>query len=297
MLGLRPKRPPKSAAQKLLGPVWPFLDILLYPYTRTCFRKLLDEKKRKQNYTYTCFYRLPAQLEALTSRIIPWLTGGDPAQELIINVFACSTGAEVYTLASEITRVHPHIPFTIYASDLHDETVARGKAATYSPAEAFCNPDIPDTFITRTFDLVDSQLVVKPEIRAKVEFTRADLLDPALAKHFVPADIVLAQNVFFHLDLSDAATAFTNVLKTAKPRSALLIDGMQLDLKEQLTVEAGLAPLDFKFREIYSESRKHGRKRWWQGYCGLEPILPWQRNPPRRYGTVFLRGASQNCQT
>jgi chemotaxis methyl-accepting protein methylase len=302
MLELRPQKPPKSAARRLLGPGYRFLrnclfyDLLLYPYAQAQYRKNLTEKKRSNSHTYTSFYRVPLQLEALTARVIPWLTEGkDRATKLTINVFACSTGAEVYTIASEIMKAHPHLPFTVYASDLHDETVAQGMAATYSPAEVFHNPDIPDAFVTRTFDLVDGRFVVKPEIRARIEFSCADLLEQALSERFAPADIVLAQNVFCHLYPQDVIRAFTNVLKTAKPRSALLIDGMHLDLKEQLTIEAQLAPLDFKCREIYSYARKtHGAKKWWTKYHGTEPYLPWRPNHPRRYGTVFLRGASQS---
>jgi chemotaxis methyl-accepting protein methylase len=300
MLELRPQRPPKSAARKLLGPGYRFLrnylfyDLLLYPYAQAQYRKNLAEKKRSDSHTYTSFYRVPSQLEALTARVIPWLTGGDQPPELTINVFACSTGAEAYTIASEIMRVHPHLPFKVYASDLHDETVAQGMAATYSPDEVFHNPDIPDAFVTRTFDLVDGRFIVKPQIRARIEFSRADLLDPALAEQFVPADIVLAQNVFCHLYPQDATRAFTNVLKTAKSRAAFLIDGMQLELKEQLTIKAQLEPLDFKCREIYSYARKHGSKKWWTKYHGTEPYLPWRPNHLRRYGTVFLRGASQS---
>ena len=299
MLALRPARQKKSAAQKLIGPSWRFLrntlfyDFLLYPYAQARYSKNQIKKKRSNSHTYTSFYRVPLQLEALTARVIPWVRTGDPTSELVINVFACSTGAEVYTIASEIMRTHPDLRFRIHASDLHDETVAKGISATYTPAEVFHNPDIPDAFVARTFDLVDGLFVVKPAIRSNIEFSRADLLDPALSACFAPADIVLAQNVFCHLDSSDAALAFTNVLKTAKPRSAFLIDGIHLDIKEQLTLQAQLAPLDFKCREIYSYARqKHGSKKWWTKYYGTEPYIPWRRDRLRRYGTVFLRATS-----
>ena len=264
-------------------------DVLMYPYARLAHRRVLRSARRSQSHIYTSFYRSPHQLEALTSHVIPFIGRGIPPRTLSINVVACSTGAEPYVVASELMAKFPELDFHVYASDLHEETIAYAKAARYTSAEVFLNGDIPDEFVARTFDRSGEDLIIKPEIREKVSLARADLLDPTLASQFEPADIVFAQNVLFHLEPADAVTAFHNVLGLLKDRSALFIDGMELDMKERMTAEAGLVPLAYKCREIYSYARRHVPARWWRYCYGAEPYLVFRGGRQRRYGTIFLR--------
>ena len=79
------------------------------------------------------------------------------------------------------------------------------------------------------------------------------------------------------------------VLGLLKDRSALFIDGMELDMKERMTAEAGLVPLAYKCREIYSYARRHVPARWWRYCYGAEPYLVFRGGRQRRYGTIFLR--------
>ncbi|MHC4569046.1 MAG: CheR family methyltransferase [Planctomycetota bacterium] len=272
-------------------------DVLMYPYARLAHRRVLSSGRRSQSHIYTSFHRSPHQLEALTSHVIPFIGRGMPPRNLSINVVACSTGAEPYTVTSELIAKFPELDFNVWASDLHEDTVARAKAAHYTSAEVFLNDDIPDEFVIRTFDRAGDYHVVKPEIRERVSFTRANLLDPTLATRFEPADIVFAQNVFFHLDPADAVIAFDNMLGLLKDRSALFIDGMELDMKEWMTTKAGLTPLGYKCREIYSHARRHSPARWWKYYYGAEPYLVFRRGRQRRYGTIFLRDAEPQASS
>ncbi len=133
--------------------------------------------------------------------------------------------------------------------------------------------------------------MVKPEIRAKASFTQASLLDAeGLAQKFGPSDIVTAQNVLFHLPPELAAQAFQNIARFLKPKSALFIEGMDLDVRVRLTREAGLRPLGRDLRRIYSETRVHTPMDWWKYYWGTEPYLPFRPDKERRYATIFLKG-------
>ena len=264
-------------------------DLLLSPYGHLAHRRVLRASRRNQAHIYTRFYRSPCQIEALLSHVIPFIDQGKVPRKLSINILACSTGAEAYTVASEVMAGCPGLEFSICASDLHEETVARGQAARYTLAEVFQNADIPDRFLERTFERMGEDFVIKPEVRAKVSFTRADLLDPFLATRFEPADIVFAQNVFFHLPPDDAITAFDNVVKLLKSRSALFIDGMELDMKERLTAQADLAPLGYKCRQIHTHARKEVPAQWWRYYYGVEPYPVLRAGRLRRYSTIFLR--------
>jgi chemotaxis methyl-accepting protein methylase len=216
---------------------------------------------------------------------------GQPKRRLEILTFACSNGAEVYTMASWLLQNCPGLDFHITASDLHQEMVERCEAARYTSAEALQSEYITARFVEATFDREGDWYVVKPEVRARASFSVSNLLDgEGLRQKFEPADVVTAQNVLFHLSPENVRRAFENLVGLMKPKSALFIEGMDLDLRVQLTEKFGLEPLDYELRRIYSETRVHTPKDWWKYYWGTEPYIPLRANKKRRYATIFLKG-------
>jgi chemotaxis protein methyltransferase CheR len=252
-------------------------------------RACVATAERSDHHTYTAFYRSPPQLAALTGPVLErLLAGGGP--EVSILVLAASNGAEAYTIASELLARQPDLRFSIVASDLHQEMVDRGVAATYTLAEITQDHDVPPEFLDRTFDRDGDAYTVKPAIRERVTFVQADLLDDHLADHFAPADIVIAQNVLCHMPPDMARQAFANLTPLLKPNAVLLLEGMDLDLRVQLTRAAGLRPLPFSVKRIYAYSRRHMAANWWDYYYGAEPYFALARHRSRRYGTIFVNG-------
>lgn len=267
-------------------------ESLLYPYGLLKHARLLARCDRTQSHTYTCFFRTPSQLEALAGPVLEYLGDAARRRPLEILVLACSNGAEAYTLASFLKMRAPELHFRITAADLHQEMVESARAASYSEHEALHSLFIRPDFVARTFDKVGDRYVVKAEHRARVSFARANLLDPELPRQFPQADIITAQNVLFHLEPDDARRAFDNVVKLLRPKSVLLVDGMDLPLRVELTEKHGLEPLAYKLKEIYEESRVHTPPDWWRYYYGSEPYLPFRRDRARRYCTIFLKRPS-----
>jgi chemotaxis protein methyltransferase CheR len=265
-------------------------DVLLYPYGKLRHRALQASARRSQSHTYTSFYRVPAQLEAFSGPVVDFLTRGRAAcTALTINLFAGSNGAEAYTLASVLRRARPGLDFHIHASDLHEEMVAKAVRGRYTRDEVLHSEEITPEFVAATFDAEGSDYVVKPEVRAHVSFAQANLLDAGIERQYGPADVVVVQNVLFHLDPAQARFAFHNVARFLKERSVLLVDGVDLDLKVELTRAAGFVPLDYRYRDIYDAGRRHIPLAWWRHYYGAEPRSILQSDPVRRYGTIFLR--------
>ena len=93
------------------------------------------------------------------------------------------------------------------------------------------------------------------------------------------------------MEPAPASQAFRNGVRLLKPKSALFIDGMSLDLREKLTSEEGLVPLDYACREIHEFARTHVGERWWNYYYGMEPYASWHRDRLRRFSTIFLKEA------
>lgn len=263
------------------------LGMALVPYGRARQRALLERADRSDSHTYTSFYRSPLQLDALVGPVLAHFERRGILSPSIL-LFAGSIGAEAYTIASELQFRRPELSLRIRASDLHEHTVARAREASYSLHEVKQSLDVPESFLRRTFDIVGDRYVVKPEIRAKVSFEQADLLSPRLADQFAPADIVFAQNVLFHLPPALARKAFAAVANLLTPGGVLFLDGMELDMRVELTHASHLIPLDYKVKEIYRYSRQHIPVRWWRYYYGNEPYMPFARNRLARYGTIFL---------
>jgi chemotaxis protein methyltransferase CheR len=265
---------------------------MLFPYGVRKHKRLLETCDRTSHHTYTCFLRAPAQLSAITGPVLDFL--GAPqrtGRPIEILMFACSNGAEAFTLASWLTLNVPALRFHITASDLHQEMVDRCLAAEYSADEALQSEYITTEFVDATFERRGERYVVKQHIRDKVSFFQANILESNRpSERFVPADIVTAQNVLFHLSPANARIAFANAVSYLKPTGVLLAEGMDTDLRVELTQHHSLQPLVFDLKTIYSETRIHTPQDWWNYYWGTEPYFPLRREKERRYGTIFLRG-------
>ncbi len=289
----------RGPVYRLLRSIYRFLKhrvlfgTLLYPYGMLRHQALLRSADRSQHHTYTAFYRSPIQLQALTGPLTAFCTDrSPPGRRLEILQFACSNGAEAYTMAAALMQAHPALDFHIEASDLHQDLVHKAIAARYSRDEVLHHEHITEEFLAGTFDRDGDGFVVKPGLRARVSFSQASLIDPALDQRFRAADIVVAQNVLFHLDRAAAQAAFENLVRLLRPRAALLIEGMDLDLKVMLTRRHQLVPLRYRCREIHEQSRSHMPLAWWRYYYGAEPYSILRRDRFRRYGTVFTRALS-----
>lgn len=288
----------RDGLRKLPGKAYGFVKskvvygVLAYPYGVRRHSQLLRTVDRRSNHTYTCFYRSPTQLQALSGPVLDFLGRPERSGErLEIVVMACSNGAEAYTIASWLTQHVPDLDFHITATDLHQSMVDKAAMGEYTRDEALHSQYVTPEFVAHTFDIRGDTYVVKPELRARASFSQADLLDGgALRERFAPASLVLAQNVLFHLSPDMARIAFDNLVAMLAPRAVLFIEGMDGDLRVELTKRYGLEPLADNLRRIYSESRVHTPINWWSYYWGSEPYFPFRSDKDRRYGTIFLKG-------
>jgi len=275
----------KHIYQLLLNDV--LFGVILFHYGKFRYKKLIGSAVRSNRHTYTSFYRSPEQLKVLEKQINDFKPFAN--QNLNIAVFAGSNGAEAYTLSSYLGNANPNLKFDIICSDLHKDNIDYAIKAVYDKSALSSPVGIPNDFIKHTFNIEGENFVVKDRVKEKVSFKVSDLLDSNLPDAFSKYDIVFLQNVLFHLNHEDAEFAFRNILKVMKPNALLFVDGMELDMKEKLTFENGLIPVDEKIAEIYSSSRKHIPQDWWNYYYGNEPYSIFNRNNNRRFCTIFKK--------
>lgn len=251
---------------------------------------------RRENILFTEFRRVPTQLAVLAGPVLEFLRAdvdgrADRTDPLRVVLFGCSIGAEPYSIAAALRERSPALRLDMECFDIEPRVVARASAARYTVDEVTRMRHVTPEFIEQTFDRVDSDFVVKPAVAAGVRCSVGNVLDRKLVDSLAPADVVIAQNFLFHLSRADAARAFDHLKSLLAPRSALVIDGMDLDLRTRLTSAAGLEPCAAELERIHSESRLERGYAWPRVYWGLEPFNARRADAARRYSTIFFRGA------
>ena len=270
------------------------LSHTLGPWLHSSLRR---RSQRCHTHSYTCFHRAPTQLAALTGPVLAHVgldrvPGGTQVRPLRVLLYACSNGAEAYTWSAWLALQRPDLEVVIEASDLSPELISQARQGRYTWSELTQGSKVPTWLVAQAFDREGEDYVVNERTRRRVSFSCADIVGDDLRARYGQADVVVAQNVLFHLPPPLARRAFDNVVRTLAPRAALFIEGMDQDLRVSLTQAHALQPLVWRSREIYEEGRRHMPVRWWRFHYGAEPWLPFRRAPWRRYGTVFLKGTA-----
>jgi len=242
--------------------------------------------------TFTRFMRVPTQFEALTDAVVPAVFAQQTSDPLRIIVMGCSNGAEAFSIASVLSRKYPSLDFVIDAYDLSEAMIAQAKSGRFPRDHVDTVHPPSNDFVTSTFDAADEEYIVKPAIARRVSFGVADLFDASMIQRIGTGDVVFAQNVLINFRRARAREAFQQILRLLKPRAALFIDGMDIDLREELTRAAGLHPLDYKIREIHDDARVIRGEVWPWVYWGLEPFAE-RRNWRERYATIYLTRSAQ----
>ncbi len=175
------------------------------------------------------------------------------------------------------------------AADIDAGMIEKASSARYSREEVTKNGFVSEEFVTSTFHRKGDDLEVKPEIRERIAFQIADVLDARLISPIERADIVVAQNFLYHLSRKQSRTAFAHLCSLLKPRAALFVDGMDIDLRHSLTGKAGLRPLDYLIPEIHGDALTLRGAPWPWTYWGLERLDIARADWKQRYATIYLR--------
>ncbi len=248
---------------------------------------------KRQSRTYTQFYRFPHQLRALVERVVPTLRPGGTdagAEPLNIVVFACSSGEEAFSLSWTLRKHYPELGYRIRGFDIVADVVEKARSALFSRDDVRRGPFVTDEFVTGVFEpAAGEQLCVKAEIRAPISFAEGSLLDKPFMESLGKVDMVFAQNVLFHLPRPQAREAFRNIHGVLKTGGALFINGVDTDMRVDMSKRLGLEPLDYLVEEIHNDSRVDRGKRWAGTYVGRKPFTRSGRNWLREQGTIFYK--------
>lgn len=174
----------------------------------------------------TLWFRDTYPFEVLKNRVFPELVKSGVGQRLRIWSAACSSGQEPYSISmtvDEYERASPSQPklgVQIVATELSGAMLAASKAAEYDTLAIARG--LSSERLQRYFELKGpGRWVVKPAVRARVEFRVQNLLDSyaALGKF----DIVFCRNVLIYFSADVKKDILKRIHATLKPGGYLFL--------------------------------------------------------------------------
>tara|TARA_R110002167_G_scaffold18526_12_gene69310 strand:+ start:4828 stop:5643 length:816 start_codon:yes stop_codon:yes gene_type:complete len=157
----------------------------------------------------TWFRRDRTTFDIFSDELLPALTKARPGGHVRMWSAGCATGQEPYSLA--MAALEAGASFEIVATDLSQKALDKARAGTYTGFEI--QRGLRAHSMLRWFEQLDETWVARPELRAAVQFSRANLLDePAADTRF---DVILCRHV-----LTDVEPA----------RRGQIIDGLERQL-------------------------------------------------------------------
>jgi chemotaxis protein methyltransferase CheR len=264
----------------------------------------------------TFFFRNRPELELLRRLV----DRKDRGSSLEISVFACSKGAEVYSIAWTIRSVRPDLKLRLHALDISQEIVEFAERGAYS----LRRPHAPDPVrragtanvdeltwntyrdqgtrqdlsifermteseMEAMFDREGDHVKVKSWLKEGIIWHTGDAADPELVSVLGPQDMVVANRFLCHMKPAAAERCLRNMARLIKPGGYLFVSGVDLDVRTTVAGEMGWKPVTDLLKEIH-EGDVSLRNGWPLEWWGLEPFMTARPNYMTRYACVFQLG-------
>ena len=175
------------------------------------------------NETY--FYREDHQLHCLSSDLLnERVRTRAGAHSLRIWSLPCATGEEPYSIAMWLLENWPEVDtheIEIVGSDIDTECIAAARAGEYG-SRALMRLSAP--LIAKYFEQIsDDRWRISPDLRGSVQFTSANLVDPADIRRHGTFDVIFCRNVLIYFDDSSRRVAAENLFEALAPGGFLCL--------------------------------------------------------------------------
>jgi chemotaxis protein methyltransferase CheR len=163
--------------------------------------------------------RNPEKWDELKAEILPRLRQENP--RLQIWSAGCSNGSEPYSLAMLLNELEPGGPGQILATDLDEEILKAARAGIYSEKDLRnLSPARRARYLTERDGLVS----VRPELKARITFTRQNLLADPFP---VDLDLILCRNVVIYFTESVKDELYRKFHRALRPGGILFVGGTE----------------------------------------------------------------------
>ncbi len=174
----------------------------------------------------TYFFRVPAQLSALQSRVVETISPRKSAafrRQLRVWSAACSTGEEVYTLAILFRLALPDFEIAVLGTDMNEASLEVARRGYYK-GRAF--REVTAKSLSGMLVEDGAGWSVSPEIRKLVTFQRLNLvtdLFPNQERQIANFDVVVCRNVLIYLAPARIPTVMAKLAASCAPTSILVL--------------------------------------------------------------------------
>jgi chemotaxis protein methyltransferase CheR len=169
------------------------------------------------NETY--FYREDHQFRCLTSTLLEVIAPKKrPGETIRIWSVPCSTGEEPYSIAIWLLENWERVDkyeIEIIGSDIDTTVLRTAEAGIYGERSL---QRLPKDLIARYFaQLDDGRYRILPEISGSLQFTRANIVDPAQTTLHRNFDVVFCRNILMYFDEASRRLAAENLFDSLVP--------------------------------------------------------------------------------
>lgn len=188
----------------------------------------------------TYFWREADHLRTLVDRLVPQWIAQNGAFPLRIWCAACASGEEPLSIAMTLDDAGwlARAPIAIQASDASPAAIEKARRGVYRERSL---RNLPVHLRDRYFTRVGGDWLVAPELRSRVEWSVANLIEAGEIERLATAAIVFCRNVFIYFS-TPAIRRVLEVLSRKMPPGGFLLLGAAESI-HQLTD-------DFELREI-----------------------------------------------
>ncbi len=148
----------------------------------------------------TFFFRDKTPFDLFENVIAPSLKTTRMGRQLKIWCAAASSGQEPYSLGMLLDEI-PGLSADILATDMSAPVLEKAKAGIYTQFEV--QRGLPIQRLVKHFDQVGDSWRIKPQLRQKVRFEQANLLDDFA--RYGKMDVIFCRNVLIYFDIQTKA--------------------------------------------------------------------------------------------
>ncbi|HEY3368517.1 MAG TPA: protein-glutamate O-methyltransferase CheR [Symbiobacteriaceae bacterium] len=182
--------------------------------------------------------RNPEKFEELQKTILPEMLKRSP--RLKIWSAGCSNGSEPYSVAMILDELDPNGRHQILATDLDEEILKVARAGVYLDKDL---KSVAPARRAKYFSLEGERLTVKPELRAKVQFDRGNLLSDTFPADL---DLILCRNVVIYFTEEAKDDLYRRFHQALKPGGVLFVGGTESLLRAREMGYASVSPFFYR---------------------------------------------------
>ena len=176
-------------------------------------RRVIDRLTTNETY----FFREPQHFEDLERRV----TTSSSREELLVWSGASSSGEEAYSIAMLLAEKAGRRPWRVIGTDLSSTMVAAAQRGLYPIERArLVPPEYLKKYCRKGTGKYEGQLRISPELRARVSFMEANLMQ-ALPESLPAFDVIFLRNVLIYFENDAKAHIVRGVLGRLKPDGVL----------------------------------------------------------------------------